>query len=156
MATIRRDLQIAAPPADVWAALADFGGVHRRVAPGFVQECRSDGADRIVTFANGALARERLVGLDAATRRLAYTVVEGRLPTSHHQASVEVLDVPGDDEACRLVWITDVLPDDLVAPIAVLMDAGSEAMVRCLSTSPAPTTAEGARQCQRRPGLAEG
>ena len=133
MATVRRTLDLAAAPADVWDALADFGAVHRRVAAGFVRDARTEGDDRIVTFASGAVARERLVGLDAAARRLAYTVVEGRLPSTHHQASVEVVEVPGDDRRCRLVWITDVLPDELAGPIGALMDLGAEAMERCLS-----------------------
>ena len=135
MATVRRTLELTAAPDVVWASLTDFGNVHRLVAPGFVRDCRSEGDDRIVTFASGAVARERLVGVDATDRRLAYTVVEGRLPFTHHQATVEVAEVPGQGGSCRLVWTTDVLPDELAEPIGGLMDAGAEAMVRCLSAS---------------------
>jgi hypothetical protein len=134
MATVRRTLDITAAPDVVWASLTDFGNV-QRVAPGFVRDCRSDGDDRIVTFASGAVARERLVGVDAAARRLAYTVVEGRLPSTHHQATVEVVEVPGQGGSCRLVWTTDVLPDELAEPIGGLMDAGADAMVRGLSAA---------------------
>jgi hypothetical protein len=34
--------------------------VHRRLAPGFVVDAKMDGDARIVTFANGNIARERL------------------------------------------------------------------------------------------------
>ena len=71
----------------------------------------------------------------ASARRLAYTVVEGRLPSTHHQATVEVVAVPDRDGSCRLVWTTDVLPDELAGPIGALMDAGAEAMRRGLAAS---------------------
>ena len=60
-------------------ALRDFGAVHQRVAPGFVTATRLDGDDRVVTFFTGAEARERLVSVDDARRRLVYTVVESQL-----------------------------------------------------------------------------
>jgi Polyketide cyclase / dehydrase and lipid transport len=143
MATIRRTLEISARPVDVWDALVDFGNVDRRVAAGFVRECQGNGHDRVVTFANGAVARERLVGIDPEARRLAYTVVEGPLGSSHHQASVEVIDSPAGEDRCRLVWITDVLPDSLAERLAQMMDTGAEAMVRCLSAADDPATDRG-------------
>src|SRR3954463_6702758 len=36
MASIHKDIPIDAEPAQVWAAVRDFGAVHRRLAPGFV------------------------------------------------------------------------------------------------------------------------
>ncbi len=38
MASIRREISIAADPAEVWDAIRDVGAVHRRVAPGFVTD----------------------------------------------------------------------------------------------------------------------
>ena len=34
MASIHKDIPIDAQPADVWAAVRDFGAVHTRLAPG--------------------------------------------------------------------------------------------------------------------------
>jgi hypothetical protein len=84
MATVTREFLIAAAPEKVWDALRDFHAVHERVAPGFLNAATRDGNDRI-TFFNGFATRERLVGCDDATRRIAYTHVEGRF--AYHAAS---------------------------------------------------------------------
>lgn len=132
MASIRKVLALATPPEEVWDALADFAAVHERVAPGFVTDSRTEGNDRVVTFASGAVARERLVSADARDRRLVYTVVRGGLPFTHHQASVEVLDAPDGATGCRLVWTTDVLPDGVAPVVDRLMDQGATAIARRL------------------------
>src|SRR4051794_8779032 len=61
MASIHKEILIDATPADVWDALRDFGALHTRLAPGFVLDTKLDGEARIVTFANGNVARELLV-----------------------------------------------------------------------------------------------
>ena len=66
MASIHKDIPIDASPADVWAAVRDFGSPHQRLVPGFVLDSRLDGDARIVTFANGTVARELLVDCDDA------------------------------------------------------------------------------------------
>src|SRR5215207_2909648 len=110
MASIIREFVIDADPTDVWEALRDFGAVHERLVPGFVVACDLDKPDsREVTFFNGAIAREVLVGIDEDARRLAYSVVEGPLGSTHHNASAQVGANGGDGS--RFIWITDVLPD---------------------------------------------
>ena len=67
MATIRKEMQLAASATDVWSALADFQNVHTRLAPGFVTDSKSDGDTvRIITFANGSVVKETLVTKDDA------------------------------------------------------------------------------------------
>jgi len=123
MASIIREITVNARPADVWDALRDFGAVHERLAPGFVIDSKLDGDDtRMITFFNGATARELRVAVDDDSRRLAYTVVEGPLQTTHHNASAQVFI--DDDDRSRFVWITDVLPDDAAVVIAEMMDRG--------------------------------
>lgn len=74
MATLHREISLEAPADRVWSAVRDFGQVHMRVAPGFLTACQIDpeskAGDRIVTFFNGIVARERLVTLDDEARRL--------------------------------------------------------------------------------------
>ena len=128
MASIHKDIAINAPPAEVWAAVADFGNPHRRLVPGFVLEARLDGDARIVTFANGTAARELLVDCNEARRRLAYAAVSERL--TQHSASVQVL--PDGEAGSRLVWIVDVLPDEIAPYIDAQMDQAALAMQQAL------------------------
>lgn len=124
MASIYKDIPLDSPADEVWAALRDFGAVHRRVAPGFVTDCTIEGDDRIVTFANGNVARELKVTVDDERRRLVYAVVSDRV--KQHSASIQVF-ADGDDRS-RIVWITDVLPDQIGPYIDGQMDLGAAAM----------------------------
>jgi hypothetical protein len=98
-----------------------------RVAPGFLTGAQADGDDRILTFFNGAVARERLIGIDEAKRRMAYSIVGGRY--TYHHASFQVFP---HESGSRVVWITDLLPDALSEISNTMMDRGSEAMIRTL------------------------
>jgi carbon monoxide dehydrogenase subunit G len=128
MASIRKEIALAARAEDVWAVLRDVGAVHRRLAPGFVINTQLDGDARIVTFANGMVAREQLVAIDDETRRVAYAAVGGR--STHHNASMQVF-AEGEGR-CRLVWITDLLPHDLAGPIGAMIEQGSAVMKQTL------------------------
>jgi len=120
MAYIRKEVVIDASPQDVWAALRDWGALHERLVPGFVVDTRLDGEDRIVTFFNGSVLREVLVALDDDARRLAWSIVDG--PYTHHNAASQVL--PDGDDRARFVWIADLLPHELAARTAELMEQG--------------------------------
>jgi hypothetical protein len=118
MATNRREVALASPADKVWGAVRDFGQVHTRVAPGFLTDLKMDQGDRIVTFFNGSVARERLVTLDDAERRLVYSIVEGR--AAHYSAALQVFaDGPA---ASRLVWTIDFLPDEIAPGLAGMVD----------------------------------
>jgi carbon monoxide dehydrogenase subunit G len=142
MASIRREISIERSADDVWDALRDVGQLHTRLVPGFVVDCRLEAGARIVTFANGIVARELIVDVDDATRRVAWAVVGGR-PT-HHNASAQAL--PAADGACRVVWIADVLPDALAASMAGMIEHGLAAMKRTLEGG---ATADAARIAPR-------
>ena len=133
MASIRREFVVGAPPERVWNAVAAFGAVDKVLARGFVVECslQEDGAVRALTFANGLKARERLVTMDARSRRLVYAAEGGR--TTHHNACLELHP---DGAGTRLVWTTDLLPDELEPAIAQMMDAGVAAMKATLEGPP--------------------
>jgi hypothetical protein len=133
MASLRKDIPLGVAPSEAWAALRDFGAVHQRVVPGFVTDATLDGDDRIVTFANGVVVRERLVSLDDERRRLVYAVVESSLGFEHHQASVEVIDPAPGTGGCSVAWTTDLLPDEVAPSVAAFMDQGAVAMARRLA-----------------------
>ena len=128
MATLRKQIALEAGAANVWAALRDFGAVHTRVAPGFLTKLEMDKGDRILTFFNGMVARERLVTLDDEECRLVYTVVEGQ--ASHYNAAVEV--VPESKDKSRLVWTIDLLPNALAPAIGGMMDQATGVMKKTL------------------------
>ena len=128
MASIRKEFSVAADADQVWDAFSDVGEVHRRLAPGFVTACRMDGDGRIVTFANGFVARELIVDLDGAARRLAYSARSERL--QHHHASFQVLE--DGNGRCRIVWIADVLPHAAAAMVGAMMDEGVAVMSKTL------------------------
>ena len=132
MATVRKEFIIDAAPDKVWAALADFHAVHRRVAPGFVTDSKPDGEARIVTFANGTSAREILVDSDTKHRRLVYAVV-GSERLTHHNASAQVLAEAGGKS--RFVWIADFLPNAFASYIDGQMEQGSVIMKRTLESA---------------------
>jgi Polyketide cyclase / dehydrase and lipid transport len=124
MASVHREVRIERPVAAVWDALADVGALHTRLVPGFVTDCRLEPGARLVTFANGMVARELIVSVDPLARRIAWTVVGGRL--THHNASAQAF--AEDDAACRVVWIADFLPDEFASSLAAMIDAGLAAM----------------------------
>jgi hypothetical protein len=128
MASIHKDIAIDAHPDDVWAAVRDFGAVHQRLAPGFAIDARLDGEARIVTFHNGTVARELLVDCDDTRRRLVYAIISERV--KHYSASVQVA---ADGEArTRMIWIVDVLPNQIAPYIAGQMDQAILAMKKTL------------------------
>jgi carbon monoxide dehydrogenase subunit G len=133
MTSIRKTIAINAPADVVWAAVRDVGAVHERLAPGFVVAAHLEGDARVVTFANGLIARERIVDIDDEQQRLAYASVGGRL--THHNASVQIFAEEGDRS--RLVWITDLLPDELAGSIREMVEHGAEVMKQTLESQSA-------------------
>ncbi|HEY2177044.1 MAG TPA: SRPBCC family protein [Caulobacteraceae bacterium] len=119
MASIRKEISLSASPAAVWDVVGDVGAVHTRFAPGFVVDTVMGEGERTVTFANGLIAREVIVDIDRAARRLAYSVRSERL--AHHNASFQVF---AEEKGCRLVWIADVLPNEAAVNVGAMMEDG--------------------------------
>ena len=133
MATIIKTVEIDAPAAPVWDAVADFGAVHTRFAPGFVTNVELIPGARMVTFGNGMVAKELFLGIDHDIRRLAYSV---RTETfTHHSASFQVTDLGAG--RCRLTWVADVLPDAIAPTVAGMMEAGIAVAKETLGRVPA-------------------
>ncbi len=133
MASIQKDIIIDARPEDVWDALRDFGALHTRLVPGFVLDTKLDGDARIVTFANGTVAREVLVDCDDKKRRLVYAIKSERL--TQHSASAQVF--AESEGRSRVVWIADVLPHEIAPYMDGQMDLGAAAMQKALGRNAA-------------------
>ncbi|AYC33254.1 SRPBCC family protein [Pseudomonas cavernae] len=128
MASIRKEILIENSPEHVWAAVRDVGAIHLRLVPGFVVDCRLEGDARIVTFANGMVVRELIVDIDDDARRLVWAAVGGQL--THHNASVQVF-AEGASHS-RLVWIADLLPNEMAGAIEAMIQQGIIAMKQTL------------------------
>ena len=131
MATNRREHRLNVPAAKVWQAVRDFGHVHTRVAPGFLTSLELDGGERVITFFNGLVARERLVTIDDAAMRLVYAVVKGR-PT-HYNGAIQV--IADGEYRCRLIWTIDLLPDELGPIVGGMMDHAAPFMKKTLEAA---------------------
>lgn len=128
MASIRREVSIDVPAEILWDALRDVGALHTRLVVGFVTDCRLDGDARIVTFANGMVAREVIIDVSDSERRVAWSATGGRL--THHNASAQIFSE--GSSRCRLVWIADLLPDEMAPAIAGMIEQGLAAMKKTL------------------------
>ncbi len=131
MASIRKERTIEVSPEEAWAVLADWGAPHERLVPGFVVATELDGEDRLVTFFNGAVARERLIASDEDERRLVWSIVDG--PYAHHNGAAQVF--ANEDGTARFVWIADVLPNEMAEITGELMERGIETVKQSLEAS---------------------
>ena len=129
MASIRKEIVVESRPENVWAAVRDVGAVHERLAPGFVVDTRLEDGARVVTFANGLVARELIVDVDDEARRLAWAVV-GSPRLTHHNASMQVF-AEGEGRS-RVVWIADLLPNEVARDIRALIEQGMAVMKKTL------------------------
>lgn len=121
MSTVRKIIDVDAPAAAVWDVIRDVGAVHTRLAPGFVIDTKLEDGARVVTFANGVVARERIIAIDDELRRLAYSISSEHM--EHHNASYEVIAL--SEKQTRVVWTTDVAPDSAAERIRLMMEQGS-------------------------------
>ena len=128
MASIRREVRINAGAETAWAALRDVGALHTRLVPGFVVDTVLEEGARVVTFGNGMVARELIVDVDEVGRRLVWSVVGGRM--THHNASVQVFAEGGTKS--RVVWIADLLPNEVAPYIAGMIDQGMAVMKKTM------------------------
>jgi hypothetical protein len=133
MATIRKEIAIERSKEFIWHAIRDVGAIHKRLVPGFVVDCKLDGDWRIVTFANGMVVRELIVDVDDKICRHSWSARGA--PLTHHNASVQVFS-DGHDK-CRVVWIADLMPNEVAEAIGEMIHQGLNTMKQTLESSPA-------------------
>src|SRR5918994_2178223 len=124
MASIRKEIQVRRTRRVVWDAIRDVGAIHKRLVPGFVVDCRLEGNSRYLTFGNGMTIRELIVDVDDQSFRHSWSARGG--PFTHHNASIQVF--AEDDNNCRLVWIADLLPNEMAGSVAEMIELGLRTM----------------------------
>jgi hypothetical protein len=131
MASIHREIGIERNSGFVWDAIRDVGAIHMRLVPGFVVDCKLESGSRIVTFANGLVVRELIVDVDDTTCRHAWSARGA--PLTHHNASLQVFS-DGQDR-CRVVWIADLLPNEVAGTVDEMIQQGLSNMKETLEKS---------------------
>jgi hypothetical protein len=133
MATIHEEVEVKRSKELVWDAIRDVGAIHRRLVPGFVVDCKLEGDWRIVTFANGMVVRELIVDVDDKTCRHSWSA-RGK-PLTHHNASVQVFS-EGQNK-CRIVWIADLMPNEVAETIGGMIHQALQTMKQTLESGSA-------------------
>jgi hypothetical protein len=132
MASIIREIIVDAAPEKVWGIVGDFVNGPMLTSPGFYRDCKLEGDDvRAMTFADGNIARERLVARDETTRRIVWSWMDEQV--LHDNTSMQVF--AEDDGRTRLVWIHDTLPDKLGAWVASAMDQSMPLIKRSIESA---------------------
>lgn len=132
MASIQIEFDIAADSDRVWQVIGDWADGPVRMAPGFVVTSTAHAEVRVVTFADGFIARERLVSRDEPIRRIAYSLTGDTAPEHDNAVMQVVADGP---QRCRFVWTRDVLPADAAGPLQAAMQEAAPIIKRALENS---------------------
>lgn len=128
MATIHKEIGINRNKEVVWDAIRDVGAIHKRLVPGFVEDCKLEGDSRIVTFPSGLVVRELIIDVDDKTCRHAWSVQGSSF--THHNASIQVFQDGCD--SCRVVWIADLMPDEMAEATSEMIQQGLNTMKQTL------------------------
>jgi hypothetical protein len=123
MGSVSQAMTTTARPEQVWDAVRDFGNPHTRLVVGFVTDAKLEPGARIVTFANGDVAREPLITIDDEAKRLVWGAENPAF--THYQGCVQVFP---DGQGSRVVWTSDFLPDATQQWVAGMIGAGLGAM----------------------------
>ena len=124
MASIRTEFPIDVDASRVWQVIGDWADGPVRMARGLVVSSDAEGTVRVVTFADGMIARERLVTREDDARRIVYSMVGDTVRPEHDNAVMQL--VPEGADRCRFIWTRDVLPDELAESLrAAMEDAGA-------------------------------
>ena len=128
MATIRKEILTTAQPNVVWDAIRAVDSLHTRLVPGFVTDTKMEGNIRFVTFFNGTTIKEPIVSVEETQHRLVWSAIGGKL--SHYNASVQVF--PGENGGSRILWIADLLPNEMEETIQTMIDFAAATMKKTL------------------------
>jgi hypothetical protein len=130
MASIRTEIEIDVDADLAWRVIGNWANGPVDMARGHVVSSHADGGIRLVTFAAGTVARERLIARDETARRIVYSVIGDTVHPEHDNAAMQI--VANGAGRCRFVWSRDVLPDELAEPLLSSMEAALPLIKRTL------------------------
>src|SRR5262245_7068385 len=124
MASIYKELAIGVSAEQAWSALRNVAEADKLFAP-VLTGAELDGDTRTAHSPNGTVVHERILDVDDARRRVAYSATDGPGMTYHHASMQIVEGTPGQ---CAFVWITDFVPETLRPQLTPLIDRGARAL----------------------------
>jgi hypothetical protein len=131
MGTVRREVRVDRPAADVWAVLGDPTTIQEWF-PG-IDDSVVDGTSRVITTTSGLPMPEEIVTLDHLQRRFQYRLT---IPlVRHHLGTIDVHDL--GDGTSLVVYGTDAEPDTLALVIGGATGAALQELRRQLEADPA-------------------
>jgi hypothetical protein len=104
LGSIRHEVRIRRPAAEVWALVGDATRLHEWF-PGIV-DCHVDGTTRTVTLGSGLQLPEEILVTDHVQRRFQYRITAPLF--RHHCGTIDVIDL--GDATCVVVYSTDADP----------------------------------------------
>jgi len=110
--SIRYEVRIHRPAADVWALAGDAARLHEWF-PG-ITSCQVDGNQRIIVLGSGMAMPEEILVDDPVQRRFQYRITAPIF--KHHRGTIDVIDL-GDD-SCLVVYSTEADPRTMALTIA--------------------------------------
>jgi len=128
MTTIRKTIDIEADIEAVWAKVSDVGAISKLI--GFLQDSKLSGDERVCTLADGGKLIEKVVSVDANLHRVLYAITESPLNMSFHVASMELEPT---QTGTRLVWTTDIQPEQAAGQFEPMLDMACKDMQSTLA-----------------------
>ena len=110
--SVRRQIRIACPPAEVWAIVGDPARIQEWF-PG-IESSTVEGASRVIVTGSGLPMPEEIVTNDPLQRRFQYRITAPML--REHLSTLDVLDL--DDGTSLVVYSADADPATMALVIA--------------------------------------
>ncbi|MCD9874258.1 SRPBCC family protein [Streptomyces guryensis] len=130
ISSVTVDVPVEASAAFTWDVIRDIYAVDTRLIPGFAVTVEKRPDSRVVTFANGMRATERIVELDDDARRLQYQVTDSTV--THHLGTQVVRE---DDAGVHLMWTTEFAPASLLDFTTTNMRTAAQLMKTTIDTA---------------------
>ena len=109
--SIRHELRISRPAAEVWSLAGDAARLHEWF-PG-ITACHVEGDVRTITLGTGMQLPEEILVRDPVQRRFQYRITAPVF--RHHRGTIDVIDL-GDD-TCLVVYSTEADPRTMALTI---------------------------------------
>jgi uncharacterized protein YndB with AHSA1/START domain len=112
LGSIRHEIRIDRPAADVWTLAGDATMLHTWF-PGIV-DCTVDGTTRVITMGSGISMPEEILVCDDLQRRFQYRITAPLF--KHHRGTIDVIDL--GDQTSLVVYSTEADPRTMALVIA--------------------------------------